>query len=85
MQCKIQGRDVWSEGPDVRSIADISRKWRKIKVALSDFSMVAQDVADGGKLDKFDWKRVGNVSWWLTPAPEGEMVFYLDEIRFTPR
>lgn len=86
LRCRIQGRDVWVNGPDVRSITDITKKWRKVKIRLLDFELIAKDAsAEILREDKFDWKRVDSISWWIPPLPDSDMVFYLDEIKFVPR
>lgn len=88
LRARFKGGEFSVYGPDIRYYTDISRTWEKVSIPLADFP------AQGGRWDsdqsrwilgKFDWTRVFSISWYINPVDEGEMVFYLDEIRLVPK
>lgn len=75
-------------GPDIRYYTEVTRKWQKVSVPLADFTpQGSRWDNDQGRtiLEDFYWDRVYSMFWAIAPVNEGEMVYFIDELRFVPK
>ena len=77
-----------SRGPELKSLADLGSKWTEVRVPLSEYRSAGSYPCNYPSWSNpceapFNWSEVTAASFELAPTNE-PVVWYMDDIRFTP-